>query len=286
MNDTFVAVVGVVALVSTAVIVLLVGLRSVLEIAHIFNFLPQRLANLFFRTREERAVRDALERLGVLDQRPHVKQVARLSKIGSSELDIQFREVTLDLIKDHLRVSRRPAFSIGRDLRVGSPYYIALREFLVDLSAARSAARLVLASIRNALRQVEPGAALEFDAVAGHRDGSPLLAAAVADQLGLPTLLFGERAYVQGGDGAPRSVEGTISAGISAILVDDSTTDGRMLLDLTNALRSLEVTVQHAFVLFYRTEGQAREILQRNGVELHAVVDLGAEELSRLKKRK
>jgi hypothetical protein len=75
-------------------------------------------------------------------------------------------------------------------------------EALVDVRVAEKAAPVLAAFLRDQMRARVGDSAAEpivADQIVGVRNGSPLLASCVAQILGLPCALFGERVYVVAG---------------------------------------------------------------------------------------
>ncbi len=269
--------------VGLVLIILLLGIKAVFDVGHYVGLLPGFIQRRL-EAKEESATMRVLRRLGIVRMIPEIKEMKAFNDIDPTELSRNYKGVAEQLIKP--LVEKRGAFTIGRHVRMSSPYYVGLREALVEWGNATTAAKILAAFIRDTIKtRGKEGAPVNYDLVVGHRDGSPLLAAAAAKNVRTPCVLFGERPRISDSsvdrfhlDGLPRES----ATGRSAILVDDSTTDGEMLISIANALRRRGITVEHAFVVFTRTVGGAAQVLEDGGIQLHAILPLSEDDLGRM----
>jgi orotate phosphoribosyltransferase len=111
--------------------------------------------------------------------------------------------------------------------------------------------------------------------VVGPKRGNVLLQRDVARRLQRPSAfavdppLFG------------RWIEGIISADSEAVVVDDISSEGDILLSAVERVRECGHIVRSVFVLINRDEGDAADVLGRHGVRLHYILSLSDDDLSR-----
>ncbi len=109
-----------------------------------------------------------------------------------------------------------------------------------------------------------------FDAWASVPTGGLVIAAALAVET-LKPLVYARSSPKSHGTG--KIVEGVITDGMKAVMVDDVATTGGSVTGGIRSLRDAGVGVDDAYVVVDRQEG-AREALQREGVVLHSLVDI------------
>jgi orotate phosphoribosyltransferase len=107
--------------------------------------------------------------------------------------------------------------------------------------------------------------------IAVPKEGNVLLAAEVAKTMGLelvvvrtlvPAIRFGD------------PVEGVISAGCCALIVDDIASDGELLVRTAAALRAHGARVSNCYCAVERLDGNSRESLSMHSVSLHAPIKI------------
>lgn len=117
---------------------------------------------------------------------------------------------------------------------------------------------------------------LAFDYIVGIKNGSPLIAAALAKRLKRPLLLHRGRVRpkrdrpdvqpVEAFDGDYSLLSGR------ALIVDDSTTGGSMVIDCANDIRDCGGGVAGALVLFEVAGRRGNERLRMNGIPFFPVI--------------
>lgn len=115
-----------------------------------------------------------------------------------------------------------------------------------------------------------------YDIVLGPKRGNALLMVAVGERLAADVVFVKERPLFG------RRVEGLHKAGPRALLVDDISSDGEFLADCVASARETGITIDRAFTLVDRTEGDARDQLQAVGVELVSQRRLGDGDLAEI----
>ncbi len=107
----------------------------------------------------------------------------------------------------------------------------------------------------------------QIDSVAGGETAGIPYAAWIADRLGVPMQYVRKKPK---GFGRMAQIEGHMPEGSRVVLVEDLASDGRSKIAFAETLRAANVTVEHAFVVFfYGIFDQAGPLLERNGLTLH-----------------
>ncbi len=144
-----------------------------------------------------------------------------------------------------------------------SPVYVDCRK-IISFPRARAALMAL------AVEQINETCGFEaFDVIAGGETAGIPFAAWIAELLGLPMTYVRKKPK---GFGRNARIEGVITPGDRALLVEDLATDGGSKLGFIEALREAEAEAKHSFVVFHYgifPEGIAR--LGEAGVTLHAL---------------
>ena len=143
-----------------------------------------------------------------------------------------------------------------------SPYYVDCRIVLSHPAPRHLIAQLAFEQLKD----------MNFDMIGGLEIGAIPLATCISD--------FGYTAVSnrvwktfvvrkQAKDhGLGKLIEGTISPGERALIVDDVLTTGGSLIKATEAARGAGLTVTHAMVIVDRSEQEGQKILQQQGIQL------------------
>jgi orotate phosphoribosyltransferase len=174
---------------------------------------------------------------------------------------IVFRNLKRDLDQG-LGKSGQPRAKYFVDLReaclVGSQ-----RQTLVDLMADYVRSRIIVA---------------HFDGVVGCKAGNPLLAAGVAEALGLPLMLVREWPIYG------NYIETVLSPSRRLFLIDDVWADGSVLIEAIQRVRDAGFTLAHVFLFIRRTEGNIEEELKAAYIAefgaIHTMSDQDLEDLA------
>lgn len=143
-----------------------------------------------------------------------------------------------------------------------SPYYVDLRIVPSFPDAFKDIIDLYAENIK---KQIGPK---NFDRIAGIPIAGIPFASQVAFNLRKPFL------YVRRGiklHGRERRVEGILVSGDRVLLIDDLVTTGLSLKESAEAVRAEGGVVMNAIAFLDREEG-GKELLEKNGVKLHALL--------------
>lgn len=143
-----------------------------------------------------------------------------------------------------------------------SPYYVDCRIVLSHPAPRHLIAHLAFEQLMD----------MDLDMIGGLEIGAIPLATCISDfgYTAIPSQAW--RTFVvrkQAKDhGLGKLIEGTISPGERALIVDDVLTTGGSLIKAADAARGAGLTVTHAMVIVDRSEQEGQKILQQQGIQL------------------
>jgi orotate phosphoribosyltransferase len=111
---------------------------------------------------------------------------------------------------------------------------------------------------------------LGVDVIAGAETAGIPLSAAIALKLKKPMVYVRKRPK---GYGTDSKIEGVISKGQKAILIDDMMTNGGSKIRFIDGIRAAEADVEDIAIVLDREQGGA-EMLSENGVKVHSLITL------------
>lgn len=145
-----------------------------------------------------------------------------------------------------------------------SPYY-------VDLRLVPSHPHQFRRMVRRLQGQISDTVGLgSFDSMASVPTGGLVIASALALETVKPLIYVRADAKRHG---TSRAVEGVVTDGTRAIMIDDVATTGGSIMNAVGTLRDAGVEVSDAFAVLDRSEG-AGERLAEQGVRLHRMADI------------
>ena len=107
----------------------------------------------------------------------------------------------------------------------------------------------------------------EIESIAGGETAGIPFAAWLADRLMLPMQYVRKKPK---GFGKNAQIEGDFEEGTKVLLVEDLTTDGNSKIKFCQALRKVDIQVDHAFVVFYYDIfPETRKILNDINLKMH-----------------
>ena len=171
---------------------------------------------------------------------------------------------------------------IDRQCTVGYVYPMKQNKFVdllsvsLDRRKADEFARFLVERIKEDREDKNRIGIMDFTKIVGIKMGSPGLAIALSELLGKPLTVY--RGKDQFKFNINNKELGTLFDGATPkandriIIVDDSTTGGRMVLDAIKDLRSLKCTVNVCLVVFEPIGKKAREQLEKQNVSLLSIV--------------
>jgi orotate phosphoribosyltransferase len=243
------------------------GLPAILDYA---GFLPQWLARWIARNRLESTLQ-ALKRIGV-----RVSWNEEQQTLNIIQRTLSATSIMEPAYKVHLRHLLDEDSFVG-SVDIGVTRKFTSEKFIDVMGGSTDPARVKeYARILNTHLGIEN--IPDFDLIATPKEGTPILGYEFSVLTGKPLILgviekAKNASQIMGNHVILDYPKSLLLQDKRALLVDDSTTGGRKMMDLAEELRRAGVTVEDAFVLFEPKGKGAREKLKRQGINLHAIVD-------------
>ncbi len=250
------------------IILWILGLATVVAVLDYVGFLPSRWAKLLARNRLE-LILISLKRLGV--QVCWNEEVITLSVLDQV---LNAAHITEPAYKVRLRQLLAEDTLVGK-VNIGETRTFSSDEFIDVMGGSTSMVRsLEYAKILNTHVDIE--SIDMFDIVATPKTGSPILGYEFSRLVKKPLVLgvLKKLDDASGNMGFHACLDfpvGLSLSGKNVLLVDDSTTGGRKMLDLATMLRDAGATVTDALVLFEPQGKRARESLAKKSITLHSI---------------
>ena len=252
------------------VILWLLSVATLIFILDVIGLLPPWVAKWLAQNRLDVTIR-ALKSLGVKitwdgDKMPRPSFLSRtIDSLQGKEAE--YKVLLRSMLEQH---------TLQVPVHVGLRRTFALDSFIdviggtTDPVMARQYARILYTHL-------DAEGLLDFDFVATPKDGSPLLGYEFAIISGKPLVLgvCSKGSHSKGQMHSHLILDYPHDISLkerTGILVDDSTTGGRKMLDLANALRTEGATISNAAVLFEPIGKGARALLKTNKLELNSRV--------------
>lgn len=149
---------------------------------------------------------------------------------------------------------------------VQSEFYVDCRTVVADPIVLAKIGEFSFEKVKN----------LKFDCIGGLELGA-IAIAAIISQYGLqhaqrwPNFVVRKQAK---GHGLGKKIEGTVSSGNRALIVDDVLTSGGSILQAVEAARQAGLVVDHALVIVDRQEQDGEKSLQKEGVKLISLLTI------------
>ncbi|WP_221091069.1 phosphoribosyltransferase family protein [Deinococcus aquaedulcis] len=246
---------------------IIAGISTLLLLMEISGFMPKRMSN-FFAERRTRQTIDTLNSLGF--DTDSIKRANYYGKSGFIPNSLDEKIIQGDL--DSHKVEGE--FWIGENDQQKFPYYIDLMGSLAIEGRALRYAQIMVQFIR---RQTENRMLrnFEYDFVACSKMSSPLLAYEISKILNKPLLLYSpEKKFKSPNDALKADFDTGVESisGKRVIIVDDSTTGGRKVMDVVKAIRKHNGEISDCFVIFEPIGKNASDKLLTEEVTLHSIV--------------
>lgn len=252
---------------AAVVILAIILLHHILRLWVDFFHCPQFLVK-HFRKRLKEEVRETLAEIGFDESlRERLERATleeKLDHIGRYD-DAPSRCITL--LKKNITYN---SVDVGSTERIVSPYFIDIMSASLDPDVADECATILASHLRSIGGHKAP-----FDAIVGLKRGSLLIAAMLGKKLHKPVAVYrgkDDYKHTPSSQSPDLLFDGTLASGSRVLIVDDSTTGGRKVLDCVEAVRKKSCKVEKCLVLFEPIGKGARTLLMSNGVELVAVV--------------
>lgn len=277
MNDIVVSIASVLGGLALLVILLMVTIRSLLDVGIATNILPAWIVR---RIRESRIkeIRSLLQELGLEAAIAKHRTILQKDVIPKTVFNGRYKTFLRSLV-DEAVIEK--AMVVGRDIDTYLHYFVNIRERCLRHEYAVKCAKIMSEFMKEIIIEKQ----VTFDALVTHRNGSLFMAYELSRIVDVPLLIVSEKTHIKiDQNGEELFLEGhsiMIPTKINnAIFVDDSSTDGYMVIDCANVLRNHGIDMNDAFVLFYRTEGKGMDLLEKANIRLHRILDIDDEQLA------
>lgn len=253
-----------------SVILWLLSIATIIFILDVIGLLPPKAAKWLAQNRLDATIR-ALKSLGVRicwdGDKP--SPPTRLSRTIDSLLgnEPEYKGRLKAMLAQHTMATE---VDVGQRRTFSAESFIDVIGNTTDPEVARQYARILYTHL-------DAEGLLDFDFVATPKDGAPLLGYEFAILSGKPLILG---VCSKGNDPTGRIrkhliLDYPLHMSLEAqkgILIDDSTTGGRKMVNLANALRAEGAIITKAAVLFEPIGKGARSLLSENKIELNSIV--------------
>lgn len=249
------------------IILVLLAISTLIQVADWIGFLPNKLRN-YLRLNKSLDTLEVLEKLGI-----DVKMYQRKNFAAGipCEYNDDIEEYTLDCL---MKYKLDMKVSVGRHVKTKLDYYIDLIGNSCDPVCAESYARLLCTHYKKSIENLNIKNP-HFDFVVTPKNGSPILGYEFAKILNKQFVLYeeGKRFDCKKDDMRMHfNCSQKPPIGSRALIVDDSTTGGRMVLNTINDLRKYGYEVSDCLVVFEPKSKDAKQKLMDAGVQLTSIV--------------
>lgn len=277
--------IGLAGAISLVLIVFIIAASDVLDALYLYLSWPKWLVRRMESRRAEE-VKKIIQELGI--DRQLLKDSVQAARVNQRAKSLSRYSRPADVRTRAMRllsaVRLQGEFHIGRRFPKAFPDYIDAFTGAMDRAWAEEAVSVMLSH----LRIVTAGNLPPFSKIVGIKKGTPVLAWLAADRLRLPCVLHRGEDLKKPWGTAEHPIgcfDGEFVKGDIVLLVDDSTTGGRLAMEAVEQIRQLGAVVEHFLVLFERVGKDARDLLQDQGITLYPVISLDEKvmiEISRL----
>ena len=223
----------------------------------------------FFRKIKELRIEHTLEVLDALGiDTKRERTINKLSRITTYFKDQAELEKTVD---DICKISTLElTANIGKVNPLTVKRFVNIMGNSVNSGFASQCAHIITQKLEYDKNKIQP-----FDFICTPKNGSPIIGYEVSKLLDIPLLLHKEQKEIEFKDPKKRllkNFDGKLpEIGMSALIVDDSTTTGSKMLKATFDLRKAGYKVSNAIIIFEPQGKDARKNLSNEGVVLSSI---------------
>lgn len=249
------------------IILVLLAISTCVQVCDWLGFIPRKLRDVLKLNRSQDTL-DVLKELGIdIDRYKNCNSMVGIPIDYSGDIE-KDTEKNLKELKMDMKVS------VGKRRGTELDYYIDLIGHSCDQKYAESYARILSTYWA---KSVESGKVKNsiVDFVVTPKGGSPILGYELSKLMGKQFVLHEERErfFCEKSDMRQKFDCAKIpSHGAKALIVDDSTTGGRMVLETIDDLKKFGYEVTECLVVFEPQSKDARKKLENKGVNLLSVV--------------
>lgn len=248
-------------------ILVLLAISTLVQVLNWMGFLPSKLRELLKLNQAEDTL-EVLRNMGIdIDRYRRANSVVELPIDYPQDIEKE-TEIKLSALKLDIKVS------VGKHRSTRSNYYIDLIGHSCEPRCAKAYARLLCTYWAKEIRDgVVKNSSIDF--IVTPKEGSPILGYEFSKLLEKPLVLHEreERFYCKKNDMRKKfDCARKPSEGARALIVDDSTTGGRMVISAVKDLKSYGYCVTECLVVFEPQAKDARQKLAAEGVNLISIV--------------
>lgn len=251
------------------IILFILAISTLVGILDFVGFLPGK-ARKFLHLNRSNDMIETLKKLGVdVEKQKRINEYVKYPKDSSKE---SIEKVTIDMINK---------FRIDENIAIGH-YRINELNYYIDLIGATCEpkhavyfARLLSTYWSDIILNTNSIKNCEFDFVVTPKGGSPILGYEFAKLIDKPFVLHEVSERFQN---LPEDFRTYFNCsqipqhGETALIVDDSTTGGKMVLDTIKHLKQFEYNINICLVVFEPRIKDAQKKLEQNNVQLVSIV--------------
>lgn len=251
------------------IVLVLLGVATLIQILDMIGFIPKKWRYILKLNRSQDTI-DVLKELGV-----NFNQYKKSNSLVGVPIDYS-KETIAEKTKKNLGALKIDQLvSVGKIRQTELNYYIDLMGHTCDQEIAVAYARLLSSywadTIKNSNLVKEPN----IDFVVTPKNGSPILGYEFAKIINKPFVLHElEDRFISKKDDMRKrfNCSQIPEKGSTALVVDDSTTGGRMVLSAIEDLRKYGYNVVDCLVVFEPQQKDARKKLSDQSVNLLSIV--------------
>lgn len=251
------------------VVLVLLGIATLIQILDLIGFIPKKWRYKLKLSRAQDTI-DVLNILGI-----NINQYRKSNATVGIPVDYS-KETVVDKTRDNLeKLKIDKLVSVGKVRQTELNYYIDLIGHTCEPSTAEAYARLLSSFWVDIVENTQEVLSPNIDFIVTPKGGSPILGYEFSKLLNKPLVLheLSDRFVSNEDDMRKRFNCAEIPAENSnALIVDDSTTGGRMVLGTIEDLRKYGYKVTDCLVVFEPQNKDARKKLADQGVSLHSIV--------------
>ena len=252
-----------------AIILILLSISTLVQVCDMCGFLPEGIRKRF-RINKSQDTLEVLKELGI-----NTNMYKRKNAIVGIPRDYNKENIAKDIEKKLNELIIDKNVSVGKTRKTKLNYYIDLIGHSCSEECAQAYARILASYWADTVENTQNVKNPVIDFVVTPKGGSPILGYEFAKIMNKPFVLHEESVRF---DSAEEDMRQWFDCavippkGAKALIVDDSTTGGRMVLDVIKHLREYEYDVSECLVVFEPQNKDARRKLSDKEVNLISIV--------------
>lgn len=250
-------------------ILFLLAISTLIQVMDMCGLMPERFRKWLKLNRSQDTL-DILRELGI-----NINQYKKHNAIVDLPRDYASETIEQDTLRNLESIKIKKMVSVDRTRQTKVDYYIDLIGYSCDSKYAEAYARLLSSHWANVIETTQRVKTPNFDFVVTPKEGSPILGYEFAKLIGKPLVIHesSSRFESREEDMCTRFDCALIpKKGSTALIVDDSTTGGRMVLSTIVDLKRYGYNVTECLVVFEPCNKDARKKLNNQGVNLISIV--------------